>query len=103
MFSGELLSKARRILGYSQEYLAVKMSCSQRVISKLENNEVKLTDLKIDSYLKVLNKDREWLMDFYFKINSQTDLKNEKDKKISDLELKIKQLESIIEGYASLK
>jgi hypothetical protein len=79
------------------------MSCSQRIISKLENNEVNLTDLKIDSYLKVLNKDREWLMDFYFKINSQTDLKNEKDKKISELELKIKQLESIIEGYASLK
>jgi transcriptional regulator with XRE-family HTH domain len=103
MFSGELLSKARRTLGYSQKYLAVKMSCSQRIISKLENNEVKLTESRIDSYLKVLDKDREWLMDFYSKINSFPDFKDEKDKKIIELELRIKQLESIIEGYNAVK
>lgn len=100
MFSGELLSKARRILGYSQEYVAVKMSCSQRIISKLENNEVKLTEKKIDSYLEVLNKDREWLIDFQAKVNSCPD---HKDEKIKELEMHIKRLESIIEGYASVK
>lgn len=64
---------------------------------------MKLTEKKIDSYLEVLNKDREWLKDFHSKVNSCPDNTDEKDKKIKELELHIKRLESIIEGYASVK
>lgn len=61
MITGRKLHLARNIMGYSQEYMAIKLQCSQRTISKWENGEVALTEDILNKYLGVLEKDKEWV------------------------------------------
>lgn len=69
MITVRKLHLARNIMGYSQEYMAIKLQCSQRTISKWENGEVALTEDILNKYLGVLEKDKEWVETLDDRIN----------------------------------
>ena len=51
---GENIRKFRVLKGYSQEYMANVLEISQRNYSKIERNEIKVTDDKIFNIAKIL-------------------------------------------------
>lgn len=74
-----IIRKIRESKGYSQEYIAFKLSINQSTYSKIENNQIKLDTIKLKQLANILDVEVE-------KLFTPTNSINEKEKYINILE-----------------
>ena len=61
---GHKIKKVREIKGYSQDYVASKIGISQNAYSKIEKGSIKIDDDKLESIAKVLEVDKEVILNY---------------------------------------
>lgn len=102
---GQKVRQIRELKGYSQEYIASKMSVSQRAYSKMENNETRLDWNKISRIAEIFGIEPHELSSFddnlIFKNCIQSGKieqinNNMPEKLIEQYEIRIKHLEGEI-------